>query len=101
MFVIRHKYLPYAELLGIDNMREVLDVFWDYRMKWKMIGMELGIDMDTLDSISVSNRNAEDSLVELIGVWLRRSNPVPTRTVMDAVLQSSRVVHVADEAPGE
>ena len=40
-----------ADLLCIAQMREVLDQTWNYRARWKFIGIELGIDMGTLDAI--------------------------------------------------
>ena len=70
-------------------MREVLDYFWDYRSKWKLIGIGLGIDSGTLDSINKNQRDVEDSLIEVIKVWLR--NKMATMSVMSAVLQSRLV----------
>ena len=83
-----------TELLGIHNIREVLDCFWDYRAKWKLIGIELGIDSGTLDSINMNERYVENCLVELIKVWLR--GKTATVSKMSAVLQSK---HVAGGVP--
>ena len=78
-------------------MREVLDCFWDYRSKWKLIGIALGIDSGTLDSITKNQRDVEDCLIELIKVWLR--SETATMSVMSAVLQSKPVAGGVLSAP--
>ena len=83
-------FLLYADL-NSDDMSEVLDRFWNYRAKWRVIGIELGIDIGTLDAIDVKHRNTEDCLADLIGCWLRGNNPRPTRSTLTMVLQSKHV----------
>ena len=82
-------------------MREVLDSFWDFRAQWKMIGIELGIDMGTLDSIHANNLRVEDCVTDMIATWLRGTNPRPTRSAMAAVLLSKRVTGGASSSQGE
>ena len=82
-------------------MREVLDFFWKFRSKWKLIGIELKIDMGTLDSIDKDNRKSEDCLVELASKWLRRATPEPTRSAMAAVLQSKPLTDEMTTAESE
>ena len=100
-----HSYhLPHTVPLGIDDMREVLDFFWDFRAKWKFIGLDLHIDMGTLDSIEEDNRNKSDKcLIEVIKVWLRgtTSKVNPTRSTMVAVLQSKYVAGGATPTQGK
>ena len=78
--------------LGIDDTREILDMLWDYRAKWKYIGVELQIKPGDLDAIKEDNRTVRDALLEMIKLWLRRTNPRPTRTVLEAALQSRLLV---------
>ena len=77
--------------LNSGHMSEVLNCFWDYRAKWRVIGIELGINIGTLDAIDLKYRNPEDCLTELIVCWLRGSNPRPTRSTMTMILQSKHV----------
>ena len=70
-------------------MREVLDYFWDYRAKWKMIGIELQIGMGTIDSIDKSQRGVDDCLIEVIKVWLH--GKTATVSAMSAALKSKCV----------
>ena len=67
----------------------MLDFFWEHRAKWKLIGIELGIEMSTLDAIDTNKRSVvEDCLLEMISKWLHGSNPKPTRTSMNAALRA-------------
>ena len=69
-------------------MREILDILWNYRAKWNLIGIQLGIDLGTLDAINVDKRKAEDALVEVIKLWLCQVNPKPTRFALSMALES-------------
>lgn len=69
----------------------MLDEAWDYRARWRFIGIELGIDVGTLDALDVNNRKAEDCLTGLISQWLRNRKPQPTRTAMTKALESQSV----------
>ena len=80
-------------------MREVLDWTWDYRASWKIIGIELSIDIGTLDAIGKNNHHkVEDCLVELLTKWLCGSKA--TRSAMIKVLQSRKVTAEATSAQG-
>ena len=78
-------YINHVDILSRDNMREVLDTFWDCRAKWKLIGIELGMDIGTLDAIDKDNNKVEDSLVDMIKQWLRGK---PTRRTMTMALKA-------------
>ena len=67
---------------------------WNYRARWKFIGVELGIDMGTLDAIEKDCRIVDDCLLRMIKDWLRNS-PRPTREVIRAALQSKHVSNAA------
>jgi hypothetical protein len=75
-------------LLTPKNIREVLDLTFPHRAKWKLIGVQLGIDVGTLDAIEADRRKVESCLTDLISQWLRNTVPKPTRGALTAVLQS-------------
>ena len=58
----------------------MLNLTWDYRARWKFLGIELGFDIGTLDAIGKNNANVEESLTDLMGKWLRRGDPRATRS---------------------
>ena len=72
-------------------MKEIIDLAWNYRARWRFIGIQLGIDLDTLVTIEGDNKKAEACLSELISLWLRGTNPRPTRSSMMKALQSQCV----------
>ena len=67
---------------------------WDYRARWKSIGIELRVDTGTLDAIEADNRKVNDCLQEVIKYWLRNS-PRPTRETIKVALQSKLVSNAA------
>ena len=83
--------LMYHVALGPNNAKEVLNLIWDYRSRWRFIGIELGIDVSTLDTIDRDYRKADDCLTELITKWLRCTNPKPTRSAIAKALESQSV----------
>jgi hypothetical protein len=85
-------FIYYHVALGPNNTNEVLNLMWDYRSRWKFIGIKLGIHMPTLDAIEMNHRRVEDCLTELITTWLRGTNPKPTRSAITKVLESQSVV---------
>ena len=72
----------------------MLDLTWDYRASWKLIGIELGIDTGTLNAINLNNKMVEDCLVGMIDHWLRNEKPRPTRDAITMALQSKCVSSV-------
>ena len=82
-------------LLAPGNIREILDLTWPHRASWKLIGIELGIDIGTLDAIEKDRRIVQDCLTELISTWLRNTNPRPTHAAVTAVLKSERILSAA------
>ena len=81
----------HVDVLCTKDMKEVLEMTWNYRARWRFIGIELGIDEGTLDAIEKDNRKVEDSLREMIALWLRGCNPKPSRHTISMALQSGRV----------
>ena len=77
-------------LLTLENMGEILELTWPHRASWKLIGMELGIDNDTLDLIEFNYRSDQGCLHELIYTLLTCRYPYLrlTRATITAVLKS-------------
>ena len=75
-------------LLTLDNIREVLDLTFPHRAKWRLIGVQLGIDVGTLDAIEANRKMVENCLTDLISHWLQNTVPQPTRGALTAILQS-------------
>ena len=67
---------------------------WNYRARWKFIGVQLGIDMGTLDTIEKDYKMADDCLLRMINGWLRNC-PRPTREAIRVALRSKHVSNAA------
>ena len=82
-------------------MKEILNLTWKHRSRWRFIGIELGIDVNTLDAIERDHKKAEECLAELITTWLRGTNPKPTRSAMTKALESQSVQAVSEPTSSE
>ena len=67
---------------------------WNHRARWKFVGVELGIDMGTLDAIEKDYKMADDCLLRMINGWLRNC-PRPTREAIRVALRSKHVSNAA------
>ena len=68
-----------------------MELTWNYRARWKIIGTELMIDLATLDEIGRKKHRVADCLIELLMTWLCRREPVATRSAITKALQSLQV----------
>ena len=85
-----------VHVLSINNIKEVLDEMWDYRARWKFIGIQLDIDTGTLDAIEKDCRTVDDCLLRMIKGWLRGSpRPTATRESIRVALRSKHVSNAA------
>ena len=73
--------------------KEMLDLAWGYRARWRFIGIELGVDDGTLDAIGENNpNNVGKCLVSLITSWLNNCDSGLARKAMRMALKSERVL---------
>ncbi|CAI8001528.1 hypothetical protein GBAR_LOCUS3209 [Geodia barretti] len=59
--------------LGIDNLQEVRSQLINVAVKWKFIGLQLGLKADQLDRIYADNNDVESRLNGMLKDWLRRA----------------------------
>ena len=72
----------------------ILGTTWEARRKWFSIGLELGIGLDSLKVIEMSNLSkSDDCLIEVIVQWLKmaKSDSVPTLAALANALRSPTV----------
>ena len=83
--------------LGIDDLRDVIELTWEARTQWYNVGLGLGISPDNLDVI---HRNSQgDCSVchrQMFIEWLR-NHLQPTWSLLAGALKS-RLVGMADLA---
>ena len=61
----------FLDRLTINDLQEVKKALWEARLKWRDLGAEIGVDENTLGSISMTERNPEDCLRKMLAGWLR------------------------------
>jgi hypothetical protein len=57
----------------VEDLRAIIGgPVWDFRTDWRIIGLKLGIDPGTIDSIERSRCNrVDDCFTDMILTWLR------------------------------
>ena len=68
-------------------MKRLIELKEKHYRVWKAIGMELGVDGDTLNGIEKDHRNDSDRLHAVID----SANPVPTHEEMTKILRSANI----------
>ena len=63
---------------------------WDARHKWYKLGMDLGINQETLKSIEANSLNDEACFTEILSAWLH-SAPHPSWEGLLAALEQPDV----------
>ena len=77
----------------MDHLSEVLIHSWHLRSRWDYIGLELGVDAGTLDSIRKINPDDPDAwFIGMIQQWLQSTKPDPTLAQLDKALNAKSVV---------
>ena len=86
-------------ILNLENLREVRALLYPVRSKWYDIGIELELKVEELDNIkakfSQSEQRLSESLTEMIKLWLRSINPLPTWKALGDALKAGPVHEVA------
>ena len=84
------KYSHLPNLYVSKTQGKVLHCLSSLAAKWKDIGIELGINPDSIDEIDEDQKSSRSKLTELIKLWLRQATPPPTwQALSDAVEQIS------------
>ena len=62
------------------------------RRKWHLVGLELGLDGEELENIKSQHKpNLTECLNEMILLWLKSINPVPTWKALVEALKATTV----------
>ena len=73
--------------LKADDVQRMFKVTEEQYRVWKVIGIELGIDVDILSAIEKDYANDQNRLLAMID----SANPAPTHETMAKVLQSANI----------
>lgn len=65
--------------------------------KWMDIGVDLGLDIDVLFKIRASGDDPADCMRDMITVWLKFVNPLPTWGTLSIALRANNEVELAEK----
>jgi len=87
-YLLLHIYYSGARVtLGIANLAKVFDEIFPCRAKWYNLGLQLQVDVGTLDCFKAQYGDPGDQLREVVRTWLTTSEN-PTWGAMAEALQS-------------
>ena len=76
------------------TMREVRALLHEVRRKWYDIGIELGLKVEDLDNIQAADTDDGKCLINMLKVWLKSINPLPTWKALGDALKAGPVDEV-------
>ncbi len=86
----------FSAQLGLKYLAPIQKATFDARSKWKAFGLELDIDMPTLDAIeSRHHGDPNDCFCSVLGTWLRKDKSSPSFPAILSALRSPPVGHGA------
>ena len=66
----------FSSLSGLDDLQEVRSKIYCAAVKWKGIGLYLGLSNDLLDIIAADNRDVDSCLTAMLSHWLKKAYDV-------------------------
>ena len=77
--------------LSINDLCMVQRYAWEARSKWYNMGLELGIDPGTLDTISKDHVKSDDQFRVMLTTWLKKVEPKPSWEALAEALRSPTI----------
>ena len=87
--------------IDIDDLADVMDLLCDL-VKWKQLGLQLGLRNPTLDKIEVDKTGVDNQSMEMLACWLRKQDRVeskggPTWKQLISALRKVKECEIADK----
>ena len=78
--------------MGKGDLAKVQALVFGARLQWFNLGLQLGVDYDTLAAIRRNFKNeTDDCFTEMLSKWLRMTDPPPTYERLIAALEEGVV----------
>ena len=77
--------------VGINDLKDVIDVLFDVSRKWYYIGLQLNIQVDILENIKHQESDDSNRLREMLIIWLKQVNPLPSWEALVSALKGRTV----------
>ena len=69
------------------SLKDALKGLYPIAAEWNNLGIMLGINKNTLDMITKEMSNPRDCLREMLSVWLKSVDPLPTWSMLIEALE--------------
>lgn len=88
--------------LSTKDLKTAIELLYSIRVKWYDIGLQLEVDVGTLESIKSCYADPSECLREMLKEWLKSISPPPTWTLLASALRASPVNEelIAQKAEG-
>lgn len=83
--------LEVKEWLTPDDIKVVRSAIYEVRSKWFDIGLELGITVNTLESIKKDNDDVNSCFREMLVYWLKMVDPKPSWSTLIHALREPTI----------
>ena len=80
-----------SQILTISHLKEVRRLLYRCASSWYHIGLELDLEIGTLDTIRAMYSDPRDCLTEMLKVWLKSISPPPTWRYLADALDSGTI----------
>ena len=77
--------------LSNQSLKDMTTYLWPARLKWRQIGIALGIDATTLEVIEEDHRRVDDRFLAVLLEWLKNAQFKPCWKVLAEALSSPPV----------
>ena len=84
--------------LSNQSLKDITTHLWPARLKWRQIGIALGIDATTLEVIEEDHRRVDDRFLAVLLEWLKNAQFKPCWKVLAEALSSPPVGVTVEEA---
>ena len=74
-----------GNLLTLNDLGLLLEELMDVYQKWYLLGLKLGVSVQTLDRIRTQFPDSRDQLLEMLKTWLTNSDNTRWETLIDAL----------------
>ena len=87
----------FADYLNTENLGKVQNLLWKARTQWYNLGLELGINEETLKVIKRNYPDEDDCYREMLSKWLKTVKPTWEGVLVALTQPSVGCDHVAEK----
>ena len=83
-------YIPICTV-GLKDLKFLQNELCSVSHNWFFLGVQLDVPMETLQRIEMEHKQMDRLLLEMLTVWLKQTNPLPTWNILTEALESPSI----------